>query len=79
MVAWLRAGAVQASRNNKYAATAIIFPSALHNTNILKWARQKLAFRVPGIHYPVPIEVTSSQTHNTLSAAELQQITMIVM
>ena len=79
IVSWSRAGTVQASRTKKYAATAIIFPSTLHTNNILKWERQQLTFRVPGIHYPAPIEVTSSQTHNTLYAAELQQITMIVL
>ena len=42
MVSWLRAATVQASRNNKYVATDIKFPSTLHNTNIIKWARQQL-------------------------------------
>ena len=79
MVAWLRAGAVQASRNNKYAATVIILPSTLHTTNIIKRARRQLAFMVPGIHSPVHIQATSSQTQNTLSAEYLQHITMLVM
>ena len=34
---------------------------------------------VPGIHSPVPIQATISKRHNTLSAEELQQITMVVM
>ena len=34
---------------------------------------------VPGIQSPVPIQATSSKRHNTLSAAELQKITMVVM
>ena len=78
MVSWLRAGTVQASETKKYAATAIKLLSTLHTTNIIKWARRKLAFSVPGIQSPAPIKATSSQTHNTLSAAELQQITMLV-
>ena len=79
MVEWLRAGTVQASRTNKYAATTIKLPSTLHTTKIIKWARRQLVFRVPGIHSPEPIYATSSQMHNTLSAEELQQITMVVM
>ena len=71
MVSWLKAGKVQARRTKKYAATAIIFPSTLHTTNIIKWARQQLVFMVPGIHSPAPIQAISSQTHNKLSAAEL--------
>ena len=71
MVSWLRAGTFQANRKNKYAATVIILPSELHTNNITKWARQQLAIMVPGIHSPAPIQATSSQTQNTLSAAEL--------
>ena len=78
-MSWLREGTVQASRTKKYAATAIILPSTLHTTNIIKWARQQLAFRVPGIHSPAPRQATSPKTHNTLSPVELQKITMLVM
>ena len=70
MVSWLRVVTVQTSRTKKYAATAIISPSTLHTTNIIKWAMLKLAFMVPGIHSPVPIQATSSKTQNKLSAAD---------
>ena len=52
--------------------------SILHTTNIIKWVRRKLKFRIPDIHSPAPIHATISQTHNTLSVAELQQIATVV-
>ena len=78
MLALLRASTVQAIRNKKHTATSIGFPSILHTTNSIKWARQQLSFRVPNIHSPVPTQDISPQTNNTLSAEELQQIAMVV-
>ena len=37
-----------------------------------------MAFRIPGIHYPAPIQAISLQMNNTLFAAELQKIAMLV-
>ena len=78
MMAWLRSGTVQAIRMKKHAATAIKYPSILLTQNIIKWSRRQLVFRVPGIHSPVPIQATSAQTPNTLSAVELNQIATVV-
>ena len=78
MVTWISSGTVQTSRTKKHAATDIKCPSILNTPNIIKWARRQLAFRVPGIHSPVHIQVPRLQTTNTLSAAELQKIEMVV-
>ena len=55
MVEWLRGGTFQAFRTKKDAATAIKFLSILHTTNIIKWSRQYLTFRVPCTYSPVHI------------------------
>ena len=70
MLAWLRAGTVQAIITNKHAYTAIKLPSILRTTNIIKWERRQLVFRAPVIQYPALIKAIIPQTHNTPSAAE---------
>ena len=78
MVARLRPGTVQANRTKKHSATSIKSSSILHTTNRIKWARQQLVFRVPCTQSPASIQAISPQTYSTLSAEELQQITMVV-
>ena len=78
MVARLRAGTVQENRTKKHSATSIKLPSILHTTNRIKWARQQLVFMVPCTQSTASIQAISPQTHNTLSAEEIQQITMVV-